>query len=151
MVITSPYDQILLNSIKVGEEKMVAFLNKNHHLIRNKSEVITLEELINEPLIVPSRKTHIDNIKRWFKKNKKEPNIVCEMDNYLDAIALANRNVGISIFPKTEYILNSSIVSKDIGEINANIEYLFVWRKGHQLSIVEDNFIDYIKSIFKVN
>ena len=29
-VITSPYDQILLNSIKVGEEKMVAFLNKNH-------------------------------------------------------------------------------------------------------------------------
>ena len=88
---------------------------------------------------------------RWFKKNKKEPNIVCEMDNYLDAIALANRNVGISIFPKTEYILNSSIVSKDIGEINANIEYLFVWRKGHQLSIVEDNFIDYIKSIFKVN
>ena len=46
-VITSPYDQILLNSIKVGEEKMVAFLNKNHHLIQNKSEVITLEELIN--------------------------------------------------------------------------------------------------------
>lgn len=150
-VITSPYDQILLNSIKVGEEKMVAFLNKNHHLIQNKSEVITLEELINEPLIVPSRKTHIDNIKRWFKKIKKEPNIVCEMDNYLDAIALANRNVGISIFPKTEYILNSSIVSKDIGVINANIEYLFVWRKGHQLSIVEENFIDYIKSIFKVN
>ena len=29
-VITSPYDQILLNSFKVGEEKMVAFMNKDH-------------------------------------------------------------------------------------------------------------------------
>ena len=144
-VISSPYDEVLLNSIKVGEEKMAAFMTKDHPLASKIEDSIDLEELKNEPLIVPSRKAHVYAIRKWFRKIHVEPNIVCEMDNYLDAAALAGRNVGISIFPKTEYVLNSSLISKDIKGENTSVEYLFVWRKGHQLSIIEENFIDYIK------
>ena len=147
-VISSPFDEILLNSIKVGEEKMALFMNKDHHLALKEDKSISLEELRNEPLIVPSRKSHVDTIRKWFRKIHIEPNIVCEMDNYLDAAALAGRSVGVSIFPKTEYILNSSLVSKDIKDENTSVEYLFVWRKGHQLSVIEENFIDYIKGIY---
>ena len=147
-VISSPYDEVLLNSIKVGEEKMALFMPKDHPLANNEGP-LDLSMLKNEPLIVPSRKAHIDAIRKWFRKIHVEPNIVCEMDNYLDAAALAGRGVGISIFPKTEYVLNSSIISKEIKDEDTSIEYLFVWRKGHQLPVIEENFIDYIKALYK--
>ena len=145
-VITSPYDQILLNSFKVGEEKIVALMNKDHPLAKNNGDVIKVEQLINEKIIVPSRKIHVDTISKWFRKLHVDPNIVCEMDNYLDAAAMAGRGVGISIFPKTAYIMNSSLVSKEIEGEDKKVDYLFVWRKGHQLSTLEENFIDFIKN-----
>ena len=145
-VITSPYDQILLNSFKVGEEKMVALMNKNHPLAKNSQDVIRVEQLANEKIIVPSRKIHVDTICKWFRKIHVDPNIVCEMDNYLDAAAMAGRGVGISIFPKTAYIMNNSLVSREIEGDDKKVDYLFVWRKGHQLSTLEENFIDFIKN-----
>lgn len=148
-VITSPYDQILLNSFKVGEEKMVALMNKNHPLAKSPNEKIRIEELKDEKIIVPSRKIHVDGITKWFKKEHLDPNIVCEMDNYLDAAAMAGRGVGISLFPKTAYIMNSSLVSREIEGEDKKVDYLFVWRKGHQLSTLEENFIDFIKNEFE--
>lgn len=144
-VITSPYDQILLNSFKVGEEKMVALMSKNHTLAKSSNSVITINELADEKIIVPSRKAHVDAIRKWFRQINKDSKIVCEMDNYLDAAAMAGRGVGISIFPKTAYILNNSLVSKEIEGDDKKVDYLFVWRKGHQLSVLEENFIDFIK------
>ena len=144
-VITSPYDQILLNSFKVGEEKMVALMNKDHRLANLPGTTISVKDLVGEKIIVPSRKVHVDAISKWFRKINADPNIVCEMDNYLDAAAMAGRGVGISIFPKTAYILNSSLVSKEIEGKEKKVDYLFVWRKGHQLSTIEENFIDFIK------
>ena len=145
-VITNPYDQILLNSFKVGEEKMVALMNKDHRLAQSEKTMISVTELVGEKIIVPSRKAHVDAIRKWFKRIHEDPNIVCEMDNYLDAAAMAGRGVGISIFPKTAYILNSSLVSKEISGNDKKVDYLFVWRKGHQLSTLEENFIDFIKN-----
>ena len=145
-VITNPYDQILLNSFKVGEEKMVALMNKDHRLAQLEKTMISVTELVGEKIIVPSRKAHVDAIRKWFKRIHEDPNIVCEMDNYLDAAAMAGRGVGISIFPKTAYILNSSLVSKEISGNDKKVDYLFVWRKGHQLSTLEENFIDFIKN-----
>ncbi len=144
-VITAPYDQALLNSFPVGEEKMVALMNETHPLAKNPSPRIDVKDLIGEPIIVPSRKAHVETITKWFKKLGHEPRIVCEMDNYLDAAALAGQNVGISIFPKTGYILNNSLVSKELVGAEKKVDYLFVWRKGHRLSTIEENFIDYVK------
>ena len=145
-VITSPYDQILLNSFKVGEEKMVALMSKDHPLAKSETQVLKIEQLVGEKIIVPSRKIHVDGISKWFRKLHVDPNIVCEMDNYLDAAAMAGRGVGISIFPKTAYIMNNSLVSKEIEGEDKKVDYLFVWRKGHQLSTLEENFIDFIKN-----
>lgn len=147
-VISAPYDETILNSVKVGEEKMMVFINKNHPL--SNKEFLTLDDIKNENIVVPGRKSQIDLIKKWFRKIHVEPNIVCEMDNYLDAAALANRTSGVTIFPKTGYVMNSSIVSKEIKNVDNNVEYFFVWRKGHKLSTIEEYFVDYIKTIFIV-
>ena len=146
-VITAPYDQQLLNSFPVGQEKMVALMNRDHPLAGQDKKSLTVEDLLTEPLIVPSRTAHIDTIRRWFRGTRQNPDIICEMDNYLDAAALAGRGVGISIFPQTAYILNDSLISKEIQAPNTVVDYLFVWRKGHQLSLLEETFIDYVKQL----
>jgi len=146
-VITSPCDHSLLNSFTIGTEPIVALMNKDHPLVNTDSDYVTLEQLKEEPLIVPSRRAVIDRIYKWFRSTGSEPNIVCEMDSYLDAAALAGRNIGISLFPQTAYVPNSSLVSKRIEGTDREMEYLFVWRKGHPLPTVEEMFIDYVKEM----
>ena len=144
-VVTAPYDQVLLNSFPVGSERMVAFMSREHPLARLEGDTIDIAQLRDEPLIVPSRKATIEAIRRWFRGINCDPNIICEMDSYLDAAALAGRSVGISIFPQTAYVPNSSLVTKYIAGSDKSLEYLFVWRKGHSLPVLEERFIDHIK------
>jgi len=144
-VITAPYDQSLLNAFPVGHDQMAAMMSKDHPLAKLPGDTVSVDQLIGQPLIVPSRRATIDSIARWFREVRQEPNIICEMDSYLDAAALAGRGMGISIFPETSYILNSSIVSKKIDGPGREVNYLFVWRKGHPLPSIEEKFIDYVK------
>lgn len=146
-VITSPCDNSLLHSFHVGEEKMAALMSREHPLAADNGRKVRISDLIGENLIVPSRKALIETIYKWFKAVDAEPNIVCEMDSYLDAAALAGRHVGISIYPRTAYIPNDSLVSKEIAGKDRILEYLFVWRKGHPLPAVEEQFIDLVKEM----
>ena len=146
-VITAPCNQSLLNSFAVGTEKMSVLMPSSHPLASLPGDTLDITDIADEPLIVPSRKADIDTIYKWFRSTKKEPNIVCEMDSYLDAAALSGRGIGISIFPKTSYVPGSSLVTKELTGKNKSVEYLFVWRKGHPLPTIEETFIDYIKEL----
>ena len=145
-VITSPCDNTLLNSFKVGQEKMNAFMSKDNPLASLPGNTIDLEMLKDVPLIVPTRESTNTMIYKWFKEKRMEPNIVCKMDNYLDVAALAGRNIGVSLFPKTSYINNPEIVVKEIENPARYIEYLFVWLKNKPLSLLNEAFIDHVKS-----
>ena len=146
-VITSPCDNSLLHSFHVGEEKMAALMSRQHPLAQNNGRKVRVADLVGENLIVPSRKALIETIYRWFREINAEPQIVCEMDSYLDAAALAGRMVGISIYPRTAYVPNDSLIFKEISGGDKKMEYLFVWRKGHPLPTVEKTFIDFVKDM----
>lgn len=145
-VITTPCDHTLLNSFKVGQEKITAFMSKDNPLAQLPGNTISLKLLKNQPLIVPSRQSQIDMIYKWFKEINSTPNIICEMDNYLDVAALSGSNIGISLFPKTSYILNPQIVAKEVIDPERYIDYMFVWLKGKPLSLVYETFIDHVKN-----
>lgn len=146
-VITSPCDHSLLHSFHVGEEKMAALMSKDHPLAHANDRKVRVADLIGENLIVPSRKAVIETIYKWFRELDAEPRIVCEMDSYLDAAALAGRQVGISIYPRTAYIPNDSLIFREIAGRGKMMEYLFVWRKGHTLPVIEEDFIDFVKAM----
>lgn len=149
-VITSPCDHTLLNSFKVGQEKITAFMSKDNPLALLPGNSIPLKLLKDQPLIVPSRQAHMDIIYKWFKEIDATPNIICEMDNYLDVAALSGSNIGISLFPKTSYILNPQIVAKEVVDSERYIDYMFVWLKGKPLSLVYETFIDHVKNSISV-
>ena len=146
-VITSPCDNSLLHSFHVGEEKLTVIMSREHPLAADNGRKVKIKDLVGENLIVPSRRVLIDTIYKWFRGIGAEPNIVCEMDSYLDAAALAGRQVGLSIYPRTAYIPNESLVYKEISGKNKKLEYLFVWRKGHLLPTIEERFIDFVKDM----
>ena len=150
-VVTSPCDNTLLHSFQVGKEKMTAFMSKNHPLASLQGNTIELSQLKDELLIIPSRQSMNTMIYKWFKEIKCEPKIVCKMDNYLDVAAFSGRNIGISLFPKTSYILNPHIVAKEIINPERYLEYLFVWLKDKPLSLLNEAFIDHVKSSVKNN
>ena len=144
-VITAPCNQSLLNTFNVGTEKMSVLMRSDHPLASLPGDTLDITDIADEPLIVPSRKADIDTIYKLFLSTKKEPKIACEMDSSLDASALVARGIGISVFPKSSYVPSSSLVAKELTGKNKNVEYLFVWRKGHPLPTIEETFIDYVK------
>lgn len=144
-VITAPYDQLLLNSFTVATGRMTAIISRRHPLSEGAGLPITMEELAGQPLIVQSRKATVNALYKQFQAIGSEPDIVCRMDSYLDAVALAEKNVGISIFPQTFGIHNDNVVIRPIQADMSKLEYLFSWRKGHPLPTPEEKFIDYVK------
>lgn len=145
-VITAPCDNTLLNSFSVGRERMTAFMSINNPLANLEGSTIDLSLLKDQPLIVPSRESINVMINKWFKEIGAKPNIICKMDNYLDVAALSGHNIGVSLFPKTSYISNKDIIVKEVVNPERNIEYLFVWLKGKPLSLIDEAFIDHVKT-----
>lgn len=143
-VIAAPYDTEHLEGFQVGREPWVAIIPANHPLARAEGKQVSLSSLVGEPLIVPSRKSRVDAIHKWFQEIGAEPNIICEMSNYLDAVALSERGVGISIFPQTTYTPNALLVTKVITDSERQVEYVLVHSKELLPSPLITEFLNFV-------
>ena len=148
-VIAAPYDTEHLEGFSVGREPWVAVISRNHPLARQPGDQLPLSALVGQPLIVPSRKSRIEAIRDWFGEIGAEPDILCEMSNYVDAVALAEQNVGVSIFPQTTYTPNGLVVSKVITQPARQAEYVLVWSKEQRPSGLVQAFIDYVQDFLE--
>lgn len=144
-VIAAPYDTEHLEGFPVGREPWAAMLHPDHPLAKEPGDTIPLSSLVGEPLIVPSRKSRIESIRRWFGEIGAEPQILCEMSNYMDAAALASQGVGVSIFPQTLGVSNELVVSKVATQPARQAEYILVWNKGQAPSGLTREFIRYVQ------
>ena len=143
-VIAAPYDTEHLEGFQVGREPWVAIIPASHPLAKTEGKQVSLSSLVGEPLIVPSRKSRVDAIHKWFREIGAEPNIICEMSNYLDAVALSERGVGISIFPQTTYTPNALLVTKVITNSERQVEYVLVHSKELLPSPLINEFLNFV-------
>ena len=125
-VIAAPYDTEHLEGFAVGRGPWVAVMSKSNPLAKSAGSELPLRLLAGQPLIVPSRASRVEAIRKWFAQVGAEPNIICTMSNYVDAVALTERDIGISIFPQTTYTPNDLLVSKVITEPERQVEYVLV-------------------------
>ena len=144
-VIAAPYDNEHLEGFSVGREPWIAMLHPDHPLAQTVGDTIPLSSLAGEPLIVPSRKSRMDAIRRWFGEVGAEPHILCEMSNYMDAAALTSQGVGISIFPQTVDVSNGLVVSKVVIQPSRQVEYILVWNRGQPPSGLTREFIHFVQ------
>ena len=143
-VIAAPYDSEHLEGFLVGREPWAAMLHPDHPLAKEPGD-IPLSSLVGEPLIVPSRKSRVEAIRRWFGEIGAEPQILCEMSNYMDAVALTSQGVGVSIFPQTVEVSNGLVVSKAVTRPARQAEYILVWNKGQAPTGLTREFIHYVQ------
>ena len=150
-VIATPYDIEHLNGIVVGSEPWTAMLPVSNPLAQLPGDTIPLCRLAGQPLIVPSRKSRIQAIRQWFQEIGAEPSILCEMSNYVDALALTEQGVGVSIFPQTTLHPSERIVSKIITDPARQAEYVLVWNKAQPPSRLAQAFIEYVSDVLEAD
>ena len=144
-VVAAPYDRESFEGFPVSREPWVAMIPAQHPLARTEGAFLPLRSLVGEPLITPSRSSRVSAIRKWFEEIGAEPNIVCEMSNYLDAVALAEQAVGICIFPQTTYTPNRMLVKKVIVDSERQVEYLLVWARKQRRSELVEEFINFVR------
>lgn len=145
-ILAAPYDSEHLEGFPVGREPWVALIPRTHPLAKLPGEEVALECLAGEELIIPSRKSRVEAIRTWFEEIGAEPRILCEMSNYVDAVALTEQGVGISIFPQTTSTPNRLLVSKVITDSAKEAEYVLVWPKEQKPLGVAGEFLQYVRS-----
>ena len=144
-VVAAPFDTESLHSVEIGSEPWVALISKYNPLSEKYGDEIPLKALAGERLIVPSRPSRVDAIKRWFAEAGEKPNIICELSYYIDAIALTEIDAGVSIFPQTTLTPNPLIVPKIIVDSSKYVKYALVWNKNRLLGEPAKEFINYVK------
>ncbi len=148
-IIAAPYNQELLQGFSVGRQPWVAFIPGDHPLALREGREITLTDLSGELLILPERSSRVEAIERWFAEEQIAPRMICKVSNYINAIALVEQKVGISIFPQTTYTPNPHIVTKLITGAPKYAEYVLVYMKDHPLSELAESFVDYVKDFLE--
>ena len=151
-VIAAPYDMEHLDGIVVGREPWVAIISRENPLSNLPGTEIPLAKLADQPLIVPRRKSRVEAIRQWFDGIGAEPDILCEMSNYVDAVALGEQNVGIAIFPQTTYTPNAHVVSKVITKPAKQAQYVLVWERERRLHTpLVREFVDYVRDFIEAD
>lgn len=144
-IIATPYDNERLGGIPVGGEPWAAILAKDSPLAQEEGEEIPLSRLAGQPLIVPSRKSRVQAIRAWFQEIGEEANILCEMSNYLDALALSELGVGVSIFPRTVTTPSPLVQVKVITSPSRRVEYVLVWSRENPPSALARTFLNWVR------
>lgn len=142
-VIAAPYDTERWDGIPVGSEPWAALIPHDHPLATQPGDFVTLADLAEEPLIIPSRKSRSKEIVGWFTKVEKEPKILCRISNYMNAFALVKAKVGIAIFPATMDfgMTHTQVVTKNIVNPGHQADYFLVWDKNRMLSGLAQRFV----------
>ena len=143
-IIAAPYDSEHLEGIPVGDEPWCAIMSRHNPLAAEPDAPLPLKELAGQPLIVPHRRSRVDEIRSWFRQAGAEPNIIGEHSNFVDVLALAHGDVGISIFPQTAPETMPGVVCRRIVEPSHQARYLLVRKRSASMSELSQAFLDYV-------
>jgi len=101
--VRSPYDQSDFVSNYVGRQKLIAFTGTGHKFAGRDS--VTVEELAEEPLILPSRPGLRDEILAWFIGWEPKLDILVEYNQITSIWPLVSMNIGCAICPEADRLL----------------------------------------------
>lgn len=96
-LVRAPFDTDEFDSFPILDEKWIVIINKDHPIANNKRRFVSLEELSSEELLVPTQR--INEVSGWFNSRKLTSNIVCGFSPLMNAIVMAEKNLGIAVLP----------------------------------------------------
>ena len=145
----SPSSSDMIEGIKVFSEYWVAIIPSKHPLSKHKKSNVNVKELVNEDLIISSRKIRENEIREWFKPTNIEPHFIVKTAHSSNAAKLVAKNIGIALFP-------ASVAKNISGDTNViikkvtptmKVDYLLSWNKEKELKALATKFIEHVKSL----
>ena len=144
-LVAAPYNPELLEGFSVGRESWVAMMSRDHALAGEDGSFLPLKKLAGQPLFIPNRRYRAESIRTWFGEVGEEPNIAGDLSSYIDAVALAEQNAGVCIYPMTTYNENDLVVKKVITDSARQIEYVLIWTRGAHRTALAEEFINFVR------
>ncbi len=144
-LVATPYNPELLSGISVGREPWVAMMSIDHPLAKEAGDFLPLKKLAGYPLFIPNRRSRAEAVRNWFDEIGEEPVIAGDLSNYIDAVALAEQNAGICIYPMTTYNESDLIVKKVITESARQVEYALVWPRSSRKTELAEEFLNFVQ------
>lgn len=150
-LIAGPYDNESLPGIMVFEEPWVAMISSKNPLAQKDGGVISLSELADEELIIPSKQSRLEEITGWFASINKKPRVICRLAHMLDAYELAANNVGIAIYPAAadRYCDHTKVVVKKIIEPEVMANYYLVKYKSKEVTHLTKTFWEFVSERYR--
>ena len=148
-IIVEPYNAEGLNALRIHTEPWIAMIPIDHPLAQEPGNTLPMAKLAGEELILPSRKSRIDEIHNWFDGISPAPRICCEMAHMMNAYELTESGVGIAIYPATAAMMANSgkIVVKELVDPAPIASYALIWSKNRRLTNVSEAFLEYIQDV----
>ncbi len=143
-LVRAPFDKTKFDSFPVLDEKWIVLMNKEHPIANNGRVDVSLEELAKEELLVPTQR--INEVGEWFKNKGLQSNIICGFSPLMNAIVMAQNNLGIAILPDSckQMLFKDQVIIKDLSE-NMMSTVSFIWRKQYELPSTAKRFLDFVK------
>ena len=143
-IIRAPFDSDIYNSIIMPDEPLVIAMKKDAALGEAQTTV-RLNELANQPLIVPIRWKSL--FTSWCAAAGFKPNIVCLCNGIIMNILWAKKGIGLALVPKSTegLVTDSTIIYKTIIEPTLSTQTAIVWSKNRRLSAASKHFLDLLQ------
>lgn len=143
-LVRAPFDTEKYEAFPVMDEKWIVLMNKEHPIAQNGSSSVSLEELSHEELLVPSQR--IREISEWFHAKDLNSNIICGFSPLMNAIVMAQNNLGIAILPEScqKMLFTQDIIVKELSE-KKDSTVSFIWRKQYEMPGTARRFLEYVK------
>ena len=147
-VFMEPYDPDGIHGIHVYSEPWVAICRSDHPLARTGSDTVSMQELADQELIIPSRESRLQEIRDWFGPGSWNPRIRARIANVVTAYELCKEGLGVAIYPAAfaDIVSESAdICIKPISDKRIQASYVLIYSDEHPLRGLAQRFVDHIR------
>ncbi|MBR4642436.1 MAG: LysR family transcriptional regulator [Selenomonadaceae bacterium] len=140
-------DNLAYELLVLPNEPLVMVMNSKN--VRGEDDTtIKLEELKNQPLIIPLRWK--SNFVAACKKLDFNPQIICVSDSIVQDLLMVKMNIGAAMIPVSSkrLLTDGNLIYKRIVEPEMTTHTVIAWRKNQTLSTACKNFIELFKKLF---
>ena len=140
-------DNLAYELLVLPNEPLVMVMNSSN-VCGEDNLTIKLEELKNQPLIIPLRWK--SNFIAACKKLDFEPQIICVSDSIVQDLLMVKMNLGAAMIPVSSkrLLTDGDLIYKRIIEPEMTTHTVVAWRKNQTLSTACKNFIGLFKKLF---
>jgi DNA-binding transcriptional LysR family regulator len=140
-------DNLAYELLVLPNEPLVMVMN-SQNVCGGESNLIRLEEIKNQPLIIPLRWK--SNFIAACRKLNFEPKIICVSDSIVQDLLMVKMNLGAAMIPVSSkrLLTDGDLIYKRIVEPEMTTHTVVAWRKNQTLSTSAQNFIELFKRMF---